>query len=98
MRVSDIMRRDIVTLGTDATFSRAAKVLKDREISSLIVQDGGGPSGIITERDIVNLIADGQDPHVVVLADRMTKDLITIEPEMDADEAAHLMIEHRIRH
>jgi uncharacterized membrane protein/CBS domain-containing protein len=98
MRVSDIMRRDIVTLGTDATFAKAAKVLRDREISSLIVQEGDGPSGIITERDLVNLIADGKDPDVVVLADRMTKDLITIEPEMDADEAAHLMIEHRVRH
>jgi CBS domain-containing protein len=98
MQVSDIMSRNVVTVSADDTFADAAKVLRENKISSVIVQGEGRPGGIVTERDVVNLIAEGQDPYNVRVGDRMTKDLATVESKTDIAEAAKIMAERRIRH
>jgi CBS domain-containing protein len=98
MKVSDIMHRDVQTVSAEDTFAVAAKVLRDHRISSVIVKDGDRPSGIVTERDVVALVADGLDPATTKVGHRMTKDLATVEPRTDIVDAARLMAERRIRH
>ncbi len=98
MQVSDIMSRNVVTVTGDDTFADAANVLHEHKISSVIVQGEGGPAGIVTERDFVNLISAGQDPNNVKVGDRMTRDLATVESKSDIAEAAKVMAERRIRH
>jgi CBS domain-containing protein len=60
VRVNDIMHRDVVTVRQDETCAAAAKLRRERHISSLVVSSPAGPAGIITERDYVNLVADAQ--------------------------------------
>ncbi len=98
MQVSDIMSRNVVTVSADDTFADAAKILHEHKISSVIVQGESGPSGIVTERDFVNLVSEGQDPYKEKVGDRMTKDLATVESKSDIGEAAKMMAERRIRH
>jgi CBS domain-containing protein len=98
MRVGDIMTGDVKTVGASDTFAAAAKVLSSNRISSVIVKDGDDVAGIITERDVVNAIAEGLDPSKVSVAERMTKDLATVERRTDVADAAKLMAERRIRH
>jgi CBS domain-containing protein len=98
MNTGDIMQRQVVTIGGDQTFSDAARVLHEHRISSVLVSDEGRPAGIVTERDVVNLVAEGLDPSSVRVGDRMTRDLATIEPRTDIAEAARIMAERRIRH
>ena len=45
----------------------------------MIVNGPSGPAGIITERDVVHLIADGQDPASVLVGARMTTNLVTVQ-------------------
>jgi CBS domain-containing protein len=98
MQVGDIMTRDVKTADANDTFAEVAKILHDNGISSVIVQGDKGPAGIVTERDLVNVVADGLDPKAVRVSDRMTTDLATVEPRTDIAEAARLMAERRIRH
>ncbi|MDP8955991.1 MAG: CBS domain-containing protein [Actinomycetota bacterium] len=98
MQVSDVMSRNVVTVTADETFAEAAKVLREHKISSVIVQGESGPDGIVTERDVVNLVAEGHDPSSVRVGDRMTKELATVESKSDIAEAAKVMAERRIRH
>ncbi len=98
MQVSDIMSRNVVTVAPDETFADAAKVLHQHKISSVIVQGESGASGIVTERDFVNVVAEGLDPYSVKVGDRMTKDLATVESKDDIAQAAKVMAERRIRH
>ncbi len=98
MQVGEIMTKDVKTIGADASFAEAAKVLHDNRISSVLVLGDGGPAGIVTERDLVNVVADGVDPKSVTVGERMTKDLATLEPRADIAEAAKLMAERGIRH
>jgi CBS domain-containing protein/uncharacterized membrane protein len=98
MRVADIMQRDVVTVEPAATLFDVAVVLHDHAISAVIVVMAGAPVGIITERDFVSLIAEGDDPTTVTVGDRMSTNLVTIESRSDIEEAAEMMSEHHIRH
>src|SRR5947207_1825351 len=98
MQVGDMMHRDVVTVGSEDTFADVARGLQEDHISSAVVKDDGSAGGIVTERDFVNLVAEGLDPRKVKVGERMTRDLATVEPKTDIADAAALMAERRIRH
>ncbi|HET6776656.1 MAG TPA: CBS domain-containing protein [Actinomycetota bacterium] len=98
MQVGDVMKSTVKTTTPDQMFAHVAKLLKDNAISSVVVMDGDRLAGIVTERDLVNLVADGLDPQAVKVADRMSTDLDTVEPRTDIAEAAEHMARLRIRH
>ena len=53
----DIMRKRLETIDDSASVKEAAKKMKDKDVSSLIVVDGEGkPKGLVTERDLVKKV------------------------------------------
>jgi CBS domain-containing protein len=99
MQVADIMHREVVTVRPEETFSGAARLMTKHRVSSLVVVQGDhGAAGIVTERDLVAVVAEGLDPGSVKVAERMTRDPATVAPDSDLREAAKLMAERRIRH
>jgi CBS domain-containing protein len=83
---------------TPVTFANVARLLHDNAISSVVVMDGDRLAGIVTERDLVNLVAEGLDPQTTKVGDRMSTNLDTVEPRSDIAEAAEHMARLRIRH
>jgi CBS domain-containing protein len=100
MQVGEIMHTDVKTAGAEDTFADVAKIMRSNGISSVVVLEGGKKlAGIVTERDIVNLVAAGGDPHSVKVVHGMTsRDLTTISPKTDIAEAAEVMASRNIRH
>jgi CBS domain-containing protein len=100
MFVADIMRTDIKVAEADDTFADVAKSMRSNGISSVVVLEANGKlAGIVTERDIVNLIAAGGDPHSVKVVHGMTRrHLETCAPKTDIGEAADKMVSLNIRH
>jgi CBS domain-containing protein len=98
MHVKDIMHADVKTTTAAGSFADVAAVLHDNAISSVVVMDGERLAGIVTERDLVNLVADGGDPRSTKVSERMTKDLHTVTPRTDIAEAAEHMARLKIRH
>ena len=98
MQVRDIMHTDVKTTEPTDTFDRVAHVLRENGISSVVVVENGKLAGIVTERDLVNLVADGGDPRTTTVADRMSRDLDTVDPKTDIAEAADHMARLKIRH
>jgi CBS domain-containing protein len=100
MLVGDIMRGDVKKADAGDTFADVAKLMRTNGISSVVVLDKEGSlAGILTERDIVNLVAAGGDPHSVQVAHGMTRrHLETIGPKADISEAADQMVSLNIRH
>jgi predicted unusual protein kinase regulating ubiquinone biosynthesis (AarF/ABC1/UbiB family)/CBS domain-containing protein len=98
MRVGDVMESNVVTLCPEETLAEAARTLRKHQISAVMVTDGERPVGILTERDIVQSVVDGDDPAVALVSGRMTSKLLTLPPEADADDAIDLMAKHGIRH
>jgi CBS domain-containing protein len=98
MQVADVMKADVKTTTPGDSFAHVATLLRDNQVSSIVVMDGDRVAGIVTERDLVNLVADGLDPGSTTVGDRMSTNLDTVEPRTDIAEAAEHMARLRIRH
>jgi CBS domain-containing protein len=98
MQVGEIMQTSVRSASPDATIDEVARLLHDNHISSVIVMDGDRLAGIVTERDVVNAVADGLDPRSVRVGERMTTELDTVESRTDIAEAAEHMARLQIRH
>jgi CBS domain-containing protein len=99
MQVGEIMHTDVKTADAEDTFADVAKLMRTNGISSVVVLDGKKLSGIVTERDIVNLVAAGGDPQSVKVVHGMTRrDLETISSKTDIAAAAEHMVARNIRH
>ena len=74
--------------------------MRSNGISSVVVLGKKGElAGIVTERDVVNLVAAGGDPQTVKVVHGMTRrHLETIGPRDDIAEAADRMVSLNIRH
>jgi CBS domain-containing protein len=99
MQVGEVMHTDVKTADADATFADVARVMRTNGISSVVVLNGTKLAGILTERDIVNLVAAGGDPRSVKVAHGMTRrDIETVTPKTDIAAAADHMAARNIRH
>jgi len=98
MQVRDIMHTDVKVTSPEDTFEQVARALHEHEISSVVVMDGANLAGIVTERDLVNLVSEGGDPKATKIGERMTRDLDTVGPRTDIAEAADHMARLKIRH
>ena len=100
MHVADIMNTAVKTADAEDTFADVAKAMRSNGISSVVVLNADGSlAGIVTERDIVNLVAAGGDPNTVQVAHGMTRrHLVTCAPKADIVEAADRMVSLTIRH
>ena len=98
MRVSTIMKRDVVVIASGAVITHAAKLMLEYDIGCLLVSDNGRVSGILTDRDItMKITALGKDPEMTTVKDIMIRDLIWITPETEVLDATHLMAENEVR-
>jgi CBS domain-containing protein len=99
MLVGEIMHSDVKRASAGDSFADVAKMMRSNGISSVVVLDGKRLQGIVTERDIVNLVAEGGDPNTTTVERGMTRlDLITVDPRTELSQAAELMVSNNIRH
>jgi CBS domain-containing protein len=91
------MTEQVVTAPSDATLGEVAGLMRDRKVGSVVVLEHERPAALITDRDVaLALGADGArrddatGPHA-------TRPLVTGQLGMDVEEAAALMVQHRIR-
>lgn len=94
----DIMTKEPFATTAETPLAEVAKAMVKGRIGSAIVLQGSWLAGIFTERDVLRAAAAGADPNAATVSEWMTKDPITAEPGMDADEAAQIMLSHGFRH
>ena len=95
MLVKDRMSPRFITIGPDASLAEARSLLDQHRIRHLPVVEDGNPVGIITDRDIRSA-APASSLGQVKVGEIMTRNLITVTPGTQVQEAAKLMVTHRI--
>src|SRR5437588_326102 len=96
--VKDAMTSDVKTATPSQSLTDAAKLMKQEDVGSVPVVDGPRLIGVLTDRDIVvRGIADGSDPHAIKVGDIASRDVVTVRPDDDLDEALRLMALHQVR-
>jgi CBS domain-containing protein len=102
MKIRDLLRtkgQDVITIDPDQPVLAAVRVLAEHRIGALIVRSGDDIDGIISERDVLNLVA--RDPARVAhteVRQVMTSDVIVGLPEDDLNYVMNIMTTNRIRH
>jgi len=99
MKVQEIMTKNVIGIGPEESVEVAARTLNQYNIGALPVRSGDGKLlGMVTDRDLViRCLAMGKLPSVTSVREIMTKQVISINPDMDAGVAAHLMGRKRVR-
>jgi len=99
MQVHEGMSRMVLTVGPGHSLRAVARLMAERKVGAAVVMDpdGNGP-GIITERDILNSVGEGQDPDGESVADHLTRDVVFAAPDWSLEEAATAMVRGGFRH
>jgi CBS domain-containing protein len=98
VRLSEIMTAGVVTAAPETSAVEVARLMRDHRVGSVIIVDpAGSPVAMVTDRDLaVRVLAEGVSPDSPI-AEHASRPLICGEPEMELDEAAALMVQHRVR-
>ena len=97
-QVRDIMQKNVITIEHDKTVHDAATILKENEISFLVIMRDGKPIGVVSERDIVQKIAAKDlKASTVLLEDIMSKKFRWVTPDTVIEDAVQKMLNNNIR-
>ncbi|MBI2184526.1 MAG: CBS domain-containing protein [Thaumarchaeota archaeon] len=92
------MVKTVVTIDASSTVLKAAQLMTESDVGSLPVVEQGIAVGIVTERDLVRrVIARRKDPFSLSVKEAMSSPLVSVRPDVFVEDAADLMVKHRIR-
>jgi CBS domain-containing protein len=96
--IRDAMTEDPRSIGARESVVEAARLMRDEHIGSLPVTEGGRLVGMITDRDLTTrVVAEAAVPETTSVGDVYSRDLISVEPDNDLEEALQLMARHQVR-
>jgi CBS domain-containing protein len=95
MDISNLCRREIISVSADASVREAALAMRTHHVGSLIVtdpEDGGRAMGVITDRDLViNLLAPGAPVDGQTIGSLCSKELVGIVATASVGDAVQAM-------
>ncbi len=90
----DLMQHDVRTVSEAASLRDAAKTMRDRGVSSLVVEqnDEQDAVGIVTRKDIIEGLVSLQMGGIALLVkDVMTKPAVTVTPMLSIHHCLQMM-------
>jgi CBS domain-containing protein len=101
--VGELMTQKLETIGTLSSAQEAAKKMRDKNVSSLVVIDDSNnkPTGIVTERDLVRTVCVNgttNSSDIMIKNIMSSSPLVTIDAKMPVEAAADIMIQNKVRH
>jgi CBS domain-containing protein len=99
MQVRRGMSGVVLTMNPGHTLRDASCAMAERHVGAAVVIDPEQPGpGILTERDVLQSIAQGQDPDTELVGDHLSSDLTFAHPEWSLERAAEAMVSGGFRH
>lgn len=97
--VEDYMSTRMATMQWNDSVMDVAKRMIERNISSIAITDERGRIiGILTERDVVKIAANGVPPGGITAGSLMSYPVLSIEKRSSVRDAARLMAQKKLRH
>lgn len=96
--VGAVMSRNVLSLPDDTLVDDAISMMVHAKVSCIVVESGGQPRGIFTERDLVRLSRELKDVRERLLASVMVSPVVTVSKDTPLPVAVRTMDENRIRH
>jgi CBS domain-containing protein len=99
MEVREGMSSVVLTIGPGHSLREAARLMTERGVGAAVVIDEEAPGPrVVSERDILNSLGEGEDPDAEKVADHMSDSVISAAPDWSLERAAVEMSRRHIRH
>jgi acetoin utilization protein AcuB len=105
MQVENVMQRAVVTAAPDMSLAEVQRLMREKRIRHLPVVAGKKVVGIVTDRDIreaapspATTLSRGEIAYQMdntAVKTCMTKEVVTISPQMDLVKATRVLLEHK---
>jgi CBS domain-containing protein len=96
--IRDVMTANPRSLESGSNAVDAARLMRDVDVGIVPVVEGDKLIGTVTDRDIaIRVVAEGKDPAKTTVGEIASRELVTIDPQQDLDEALRLMARHQVR-
>ncbi|SDF33927.1 CBS domain-containing protein [Halorientalis regularis] len=95
--IREVMNPTVETISPDLDAAAVAELLHGKDIGSAVVVEDGDPVGIVTELDVVGLVAEGYDAGTVTAADCMSGPVVTVDADDSIETAVDRFREHTIK-
>ena len=91
MKVREVMQSPVICVGPGQSVESAARVLERYNVGALpVCTPKGQLCGMLTDRDlVVRCLAMGKLPSRTSVREIMTRQVISVDPDMDTAVAAH---------
>lgn len=96
--ISSLIGDELITVTADTTIDAVARVLEDAGIGCVAVGEPTSVDGVVTERDIVRLVAEGGDPKVVTAGELASRELVWCRDTSTVPAVANEMFDRYVRH
>ena len=91
--------QSVHTITPEASVFDAIKLMADKNIGALLVMEGEGVAGIITERDYARkIVLMSRSSKETPVREIMTSAVMYVRPDQTSEECMVLMTENRLRH
>jgi CBS domain-containing protein len=96
--VSEAMTSNPCTIDATKSVAYAAKMMRDEDVGVAPIVEGQKLVGVLTDRDVaIRVVAEGRDPQSTTVTEVASKEVVTVDPQQDLDEALRLMAKHQVR-
>ncbi|KAG2473291.1 MAG: Signal transduction protein [Nitrosopumilales archaeon] len=97
-QIRDIMEKNVVTIDQDSTVLDAARLLKEKKISFLVIMKNNEPIGVVTESDFVRkLVVEDKSASKTQLSEIMSYKFRSVTPSTEIEDAVQKMLNNKIR-
>ncbi len=97
-RVGELISGELIYINSEDNVIKAAALMRENNISCLLVKYKGDFAGIVTEKDIINkVVAEELYPGDIKVNEIMSRDLVTVPKNESIEEAAKLMRKKGVR-
>jgi CBS domain-containing protein len=99
LQVRDAMSTVVLSVGPTHTLRQVAQAMSTRKVGAAVVSDpdADGP-GILTERDVLEAVAAGEDLDIELAAQHLTREAVVADPSWPLVKAAQAMLAGGFRH
>lgn len=96
--IKEVMTSDVRACEPNASAVEAAKLMKTEDVGPIPVVENGRLVGLVTDRDlVVRVLAEGRDPKTTKVGEIASRDLVTVSPDEDLDQALKLLAQRQVR-
>jgi signal-transduction protein with cAMP-binding, CBS, and nucleotidyltransferase domain len=95
--IRDVTAREFVGVSESDSVHSTVRLMHEEDVGSVLVMRGSVPVGIMTERDVLEMVATGKDPESTSVEELMSQPVITMAASRPLADAAETMSREEIR-